>query len=78
MDLILLIKVNRKLNINATQSSGKGWLRIVKRVANIAGSAAGVLLAAPLKLPGKLAQVVQYIALFAGVVKAAEKSENDE
>jgi len=74
----LIIEVKNKLNVNVTQSSGKGWLRIVKRVMGIAGSTAGILLAGPLKLPGKVSRIAQYIALLAGIVKAVEKPGTDE
>jgi hypothetical protein len=74
----LFIEVKNKLNVNVTQSSGKGWLRIVQRVVGIAGSTAGILLAAPLKLPEKISRIAQYIALMAGIVKAIEKPGTDE
>jgi len=55
--------------------SGKGWLQAVKKTIQLAGSAATILLASPLKLPGKIFSIAQYIAVIAGIVKVTEKDE---
>ncbi|MFW0714247.1 hypothetical protein [Pedobacter sp. N23S346] len=55
--------------------SGKGWLPMVKKSIQLAGSAATVLLASPLKLPGKIFILAQYIAVIAGIVKVTGKDE---
>ncbi|WP_316831864.1 hypothetical protein [Pedobacter aquatilis] len=57
------------------QTSGKGWLRVIKKCISVAGSTAGILLAAPLKLPIKVLKAAQYIVVAAGIIKAAEKDE---
>ena len=70
--------MKHKLAENVIRPSGKGWLQIIKRGIGIAGSAAGVLLTAPLRLPSKILNVARYIALIAGIVKATAKTETDE
>lgn len=57
------------------QPSGKGWLRMVKKGVKLIGNAAGVILAAPIKLPSKLLTVAKYLALLSGIVKATEKPD---
>lgn len=65
----------RKKEEIVTKPSGKGWLGVVKKGLKIVGSAAGVILAAPVKLPGKLLTIAKYLALLAGIVKATEKKD---
>lgn len=60
-----------------TQPSGKGWLQKVKKGVKIIGNAAGVILAAPIKLPSKLLTVAKYLALLSGIVKATEKPDEN-
>jgi hypothetical protein len=69
-----LMMNNNEKNV-VTQPSGKGWLLKVKKGVKIIGNAAGVILAAPIKLPGKLLTVAKYLALLAGIVKATEKKD---
>ena len=57
------------------QPSGKGWLRMVKNGVKLIGNAAGVILAAPIKLPSKLLTVAKYLALLSGIVKVTEKPD---
>lgn len=58
-----------------TVPSGKGWLKVVKKGLKIVGSAAAVILTAPVKLPNKLLEVAKYLALLGGIIKATEKKE---
>jgi len=58
-----------------TKPSGKGWLQVVKRSIQLAGSAATVLLASPLKLPGKIFTVAQHIAVIGGIIKVSGKDD---
>lgn len=55
--------------------SGKGWLGAVKKGLKVVGTAASVILAAPIKLPGKLLEVAKYLALLAGIIKATENDD---
>jgi len=57
------------------QPSGKGWLQEVKKSIQLAGSAATVLLASPLRLPGKIFNSAQYIAVIASIVKVTVKDD---
>ncbi|WP_231465091.1 hypothetical protein [Pedobacter sp. Leaf132] len=71
--LLNFLKIKSKNNV--TPSSGKKWLRVVKKSVAIAGRIAGILMVAPFKLPGKIVSLAQYLAMFAGIVKATENNE---
>lgn len=71
--LLNVIKIKSENNVN--QSSGKDWLRVVKKSITVIGRVAGVLLVAPLKLPGKILSAAHYVAIFAGIVKAIDTDE---
>ena len=65
-------------HLKVARPSGKGWLQSLKKVVTVVGSTAGLILAAPLKLPQKVLSIAQYIALAAGIAKAIEKADADE
>jgi len=67
------VKIKEEKNV--IKPSGKGWLNVVKKGLKVVGSAATVLLAAPIKLPNKLLEIAKYVALLVGIVKATEKED---
>lgn len=69
------LKLKRKIEV--VESSGKGWLQLVKRGARIALKASAVLLAAPVKLPLKLLVALKYLAVIAGILQATDRKEDE-
>lgn len=61
----------------ATAEKGQ-WLQKAGKIIKVVGTAAGVLLGSPLKLPGKVLKVVQYLVVLAGLVSAADSMEDKE
>jgi len=56
-------------------------LKIMKKILRIASKAVQVVLAAPVKLPAKVVQVVKYVALLIGIAETViheEKEDKDE
>jgi len=74
----IIIELKGKSEQHVAQSSGKGWLQKLKKGVIFLGKTAGVLLAAPLKLPGKVITVARYMVLVAGIVKVSDNPEADE
>jgi len=67
--------LKRKIQHDVIKPSGKGWLQVVKKSIQLAGSAATVLLASPLRLPVKIFNMAQYIAVIASIVKVTVKDD---
>ncbi|GGI28399.1 hypothetical protein [Pedobacter mendelii] len=53
------------------------WMPTIKKYLSVASSAAGIILAAPLKLPNKLLIVARYVALAAGIIKATDMKADE-
>ncbi len=60
-----------------TNTLKKRSLRVYRRVKQGLGAAAGLVLAAPLKLPSKVRQGAHYVALLIGLLDALEREKPD-